>query len=166
VTAQSWSEDAISSERASSIAWGNAPRTGCIRFAKPHRGEIKCNVLDSAPVGLIRGGVLLHRALPCAIDYALSELFMIVYNLPTTTGCQPTESDIPHPPRRVAVPLITRYMYHDCGTATRRMNGGHLVPWAVTHGYKRISATRLRGGGFPTTTGLSALSLTAMPLRG
>jgi hypothetical protein len=58
-------------------------------FAKPHRGGIKCNVLDSAPVGLIRGGVLLHRALPCAIDYALSELFMIFYNLPGTAGFQP-----------------------------------------------------------------------------
>jgi hypothetical protein len=86
------SEDIISSERAQSIAWGNAPRIGCILFAKPHRGEIKCNVLDFAPVGLIRGGVLLHRALPCAIDYALSELFMIVYNLPTTTGLAPARA--------------------------------------------------------------------------
>jgi hypothetical protein len=38
--------------------------------------------LDSAPVGLLREGVVLHRALPGVSDYALSELFMIVYNLP------------------------------------------------------------------------------------
>jgi hypothetical protein len=68
-----------SSERAISLAQGNAL---CRKFSsdsKPQRGVIRFVSLDYALSGLDNIALIIRRALPCAIDYALSELVTHLY---------------------------------------------------------------------------------------